>query len=251
METESSSSRSQRRGHGAPARPQGSGSRDKRGSGGNEKGSGSSGGKGKKKEAEAKGRERDSGFGFDGSSRGGGDHDEDSDGGGGGGRVHPNLGSTDSVVQGLLRRIGVRLDDLIPSSGLVPASSTQQDVWLNNILAGLRSDGEEERQVAALTQLCEMLSIGTEDSLSTFSVDSYVPVLVGLLNHEGNADIMLLSARAITHLCDVLPSSCAAVVQYGAVPYFCARLLTIEYMDLAEQVDPIAALVVLPSCFIF
>lgn len=250
METESSSSRGRRRGRGAPARPQGSRSRDKLGGSSNEKGSGSSGGKGKEKEAEAKGRERDSGFGFDGDSRGGGDHDEDSDGGGGD-RVHLNLGSTGSVLEGLLRRIGVGLDDLIPSSGLVPASSSQQDVRFNNILAGLRSDGEEERQVAALTQLCEMLSIGTEDSLSTFSVDSYVPVLVGLLNHEGNADIMLLSARAITHLCDVLPSSCAAVVQYGAVPCFCARLLTIEYMDLAEQVDPIAALVVLRSCFIF
>ncbi|CBI37879.3 unnamed protein product, partial [Vitis vinifera] len=46
---------------------------------------------------------------------------------------------------------------------------------------------------------------------------------------------MLLAARALTHLCDVLPSSCAAVVHYGAVSCFCARLLTIEYMDLAEQ----------------
>ena len=83
-----------------------------------------------------------------------------------------------------------------------------------------------------------MLSIGTEESLSTFSVDSFVPVLVGLLNHESNPDIMLLAARALTHLCDVLPSSCAAVVHYGAVSIFCARLLTIEYMDLAEQVVP-------------
>lgn len=228
METECSSSRGRRRGQGAPARPQGSGSRDKRGGGGNEKGS--SGGKGKEKETEAKGRERDPGFGFDAISR---DHDDDSDGSGGG---HVP-GSAGSVLQGLLRKIGVGLDDLVPASGLVPASSSQQNVRFKNILSGLRSDGEEGRQVEALTQLCEMLSIGTEDSLSTFSVDSYVPVLVGLLNHEGNADIMLLSARAITHLCDVLPSSCAAVVRYGAVPCFCARLLTIEYMDLAEQVD--------------
>ena len=57
-----------------------------------------------------------------------------------------------------------------------------------------------------------------------------------MLNHESNPDIMLLAARALTHLCDVLPSSCAAVVHYGAVSCFCARLLTIEYMNLAEQV---------------
>jgi hypothetical protein len=107
---------------------------------------------------------------------------------------------------------------------------------MKSMLAGLRADGEEGRQVEALTQLCEMLSIGTEDSLAGFSVDSFVPVLVGLLNHESNPDIMLLAARALTHLCDVLPSSCSSVVHYGAVACFCARLLTIEYMDLAEQV---------------
>lgn len=46
---------------------------------------------------------------------------------------------------------------------------------------------------------------------------------------------MLLAARAITFLADVLPSSCSSIVRHGAVPAFCARLLTIEYIDLAEQ----------------
>ncbi|OEL12925.1 E3 ubiquitin-protein ligase UPL3 [Dichanthelium oligosanthes] len=46
---------------------------------------------------------------------------------------------------------------------------------------------------------------------------------------------MLLAARALANLVDVLPSSCSAVVHYGAIQCFCARLLTIEYMDLAEQ----------------
>ncbi|XP_058098923.1 E3 ubiquitin-protein ligase UPL3-like isoform X2 [Magnolia sinica] len=162
------------------------------------------------------------------------DADDDSDGNAG--ILHQNLTSASSALQGLLRKLGAGLDDLLPSSGGVgSAASSHQNGRLKKILSGLRADGEEGRQVEALTQLCEMLSIGTEDSLSTFSVDSFVPVLVGLLNHESNADIMLLAARALTHLCDVLPSSCAAVVHYGAVSCFCARLLTIEYMDLAEQ----------------
>lgn len=147
-----------------------------------------------------------------------------------------NLSSANSALQGLLRKLGAGLDDLLPSSAMGSASSSHQNGRLKKILSGLRADGEEGKQVEALTQLCEMLSIGTEDSLSTFSVDSFVPVLVGLLNHESNPDIMLLAARALTHLCDVLPSSCAAVVHYGAVSCFVARLLTIEYMDLAEQV---------------
>ena len=56
-----------------------------------------------------------------------------------------------------------------------------------------------------------------------------------LLNSEHNPDVMLLAARAITFLADVLPSSCSSIVRHGAVPAFCARLLTIEYIDLAEQ----------------
>ncbi|RDX75296.1 E3 ubiquitin-protein ligase UPL3, partial [Mucuna pruriens] len=162
--------------------------------------------------------------------------DDDNDSEGGVGNLPHNLTSASSALQGLLRRLGAGLDDLLPSSAIVGSgSSSHQSGRLKKILSGLRADGEEDRQVDALSQLCNMLSIGTEESLSTFSVDSFVPVLVGLLNHESNPDVMLLAARALTHLCDVLPSSCAAVVHYGAVSIFCARLLTIEYMDLAEQ----------------
>lgn len=196
--------------------------------------------KGKEKEAEgsrSRDRERDAerilGLSID--SGGVGDGDNDSEGGVG--ILHQNLTfSASSALQGLLRKLGAGLDDLLPSSAISGSSSSHQSGRLKKILSGLRADGEEGRQVEALTQLCEMLSIGTEESLGSFSVDSFVPVLVGLLNHESNPDIMLLAARALTHLCDVLPSSCSAVVHYGAVSSFCARLLTIEYMDLAEQV---------------
>lgn len=183
--------------------------------------------------------ERLLGLGFDGI-------EDDDDAGLGSGAFPHSLTSASSALQGLLRKLGAGLDDILPSSALSAAAaaaaassssvSGQQSGRLKKILAELRADGEEGRQVEALTQLCEMLSIGTEESLGAFSVDSFVPVLVGLLNHESNADIMLLAARGLTHLCDVLPSSCSAVVHYGAVPCFCARLLTIEYMDLAEQV---------------
>ncbi|CAL0334195.1 unnamed protein product [Lupinus luteus] len=190
--------------------------------------------KGKEKEHDVRIREAERGVALNMESSGVGD-DNDNDSEGGIGMLHPNLTSASSALQGLLRKLGAGLDDLLPSSAMGSASASHQSGRLKKILSGLRADGEEGRQVEALTQLCEMLSIGTEESLSTFSVDSFVPVLVGLLNHEINPDIMLLAARALTHLCDVLPSSCAAVVHYGAVSMFCARLLTIEYMDLAEQ----------------
>ncbi|KAF3676625.1 hypothetical protein FXO37_05224 [Capsicum annuum] len=154
---------------------------------------------GKEKEYEVRVRDRDAewslGLNID-SGGGAGGEDDDNDSEGGVGILHQNLTSASSALQGLSGR-------------------------LKKILAGLRADGEEGKQVEALMQLCEMLSIGTEDFLSTFFVDSFV--------------LMLLAARALTHLVDVLPSSCVAVVHYGAVSCFVARLLTIEYMDLAEQ----------------
>ncbi|KAL9141695.1 hypothetical protein ABFS82_14G121300 [Erythranthe guttata] len=189
--------------------------------------------KGKEKEPEIRNRETERNLGLNIDSHEGEDDDNDSEGGVG--MLHHNLTTASSALQGLLRKLGAGLDDLLPSSAMGAASSSHQSGRLKKILSGLRADGEEGKQVEALTQLCEMLSIGTEDSLSTFSVDSFVPVLVGLLNHENNPDIMLFAARALTHLVDVLPSSCAAVVHYGAVSCFVARLLTIEYMDLAEQ----------------
>lgn len=190
--------------------------------------------KGKEKEPEHRHREAERSLGLNIDSHDGDDDDNDSEGGVG--ILHQNLTTASSALQGLLRKLGAGLDDLLPSSAMGSASSSHQSGRLKKILSGLRADGEEGKQVEALTQLCDMLSIGTEESLSTFSVDSFVPVLVGLLNHESNPDIMLFAARALTHLVDVLPSSCAAVVHYGAVSCFVARLLTIEYMDLAEQV---------------
>ncbi|XP_020237991.1 E3 ubiquitin-protein ligase UPL3 [Cajanus cajan] len=196
--------------------------------------------KGKEKEQDVRirdvERERERGVPLNMESEGVGDDDDDNDSEGGVGILPQNFTSASSALQGLLRKLGAGLDDLLPATAMGGSgSSSHQSGRLKKLLSGLRADGEEGRQVEALTQLCDMLSIGTEESLSTFSVDSFVPVLVGLLNHESNPDIMLLAARALTHLCDVLPSSCAAVVHYGAVSIFCARLLTIEYMDLAEQ----------------
>ena len=58
---------------------------------------------------------------------------------------------------------------------------------------------------------------------------------VDMLNKEHSPDIMLLAARSLTFMADAMPTSCSAIVRSGAVQAFCARLLTIEYIDLAEQ----------------
>ena len=157
-------------------------------------------------------------------------------------------------------------------------------------------DEEEMQQLTGLTELCEFLSISTEDTLATFPTEQVVPLLVGaaaclparplaclpclpaavvgewccccwwvlvgaarrlswrlawscegpqnhpppplqvnFLGYEHNPDLMLLAARALTFLADVFPPAAASIIRHGAVPAFCARLLTIEYIDLAEQ----------------
>ena len=58
---------------------------------------------------------------------------------------------------------------------------------------------------------------------------------ISLLNAEHNSQLMLLGARNLTLLADVLPTICSSIVRNGAVPALCARLMTIEYIDLAEQ----------------
>lgn len=132
-----------------------------------------------------------------------------------------------SALHGLLKKLGAGFEDMLPLGGVSGAR-------MKGILAGLRSE-DESLQFPALTELCELLSISTEESLTMFPIEQTVPLLVNLLNMEHNPDMMLLAARALTFMADVLPSSCAAIVRHGAAPAFCARLLTIEYIDLAEQ----------------
>ena len=94
----------------------------------------------------------------------------------------PPWGAPSNALHGLLRKLGAGLDDLLPS---ISASHSK----LKTILAGLKSD-EDGRQLMALNELCELLSIGTEDSMSAMSVDVFVPLLVGLLRKEHNLSLI-------------------------------------------------------------
>jgi E3 ubiquitin-protein ligase TRIP12 len=51
---------------------------------------------------------------------------------------------------------------------------------LQSIIAGLKQSDDENAQLAALSDLCEHLSISTEESLATFPVEQVVPLLVSM-----------------------------------------------------------------------
>ncbi|XP_010423798.1 PREDICTED: E3 ubiquitin-protein ligase UPL4 isoform X1 [Camelina sativa] len=106
---------------------------------------------------------------------------------------------------------------------------------LKSLLSTLSGETDPSGQLSGLTELCEVLSFCTEESLSDTMADKLSPVLVNLAKHENNADIMLLAIRAITYLCDVYPPSVALLVRHETIPALCQRLLTIEYLDVAEQ----------------
>ncbi|WCJ34586.1 E3 ubiquitin-protein ligase UPL4 [Euphorbia peplus] len=106
---------------------------------------------------------------------------------------------------------------------------------LRGALTSLTEGTDPSAQLAALTELCEVLSFSTEDSLSSTMADSLAPVLVQFARHDSNPDIMLLAIRALTYLCDVFPRASTFLVKHDAVPVLCQRLMAIEYLDVAEQ----------------
>jgi len=106
----------------------------------------------------------------------------------------------------------------------------------NGVLESLSKESEESALLAALTELCDLLSFSPDSSMSNVMADLFSPVLVRLARYESNPEIMLLAIRAMTYLCEVHPRSSASLVNHDAVPALCQRLRDIEFLDVAEQV---------------
>ena len=66
--------------------------------------------------------------------------------------------SSRATPQALLRKLGGGLEDVIPGGGT--------HTRLKNILTGLRAAGDESAQMEALTNLCDLLSMSTEEALA-------------------------------------------------------------------------------------
>eukprot|EP00124_Ichthyophonus_hoferi_P005164 Ihof_evm2s686 gene=Ihof_evmTU2s686 len=103
------------------------------------------------------------------------------------------------------------------------------------ILEGLRANDDESKQFQSISELCELLCVGTEDTLTGFPVSFFVSAIATLMNKEHNPDMMLLAVRALTYMMEALPLSTTVIVQHNVVPSLCAKLLNFEYIDLAEQ----------------
>ncbi|XP_050539667.1 E3 ubiquitin-protein ligase TRIP12 isoform X2 [Daktulosphaira vitifoliae] len=101
------------------------------------------------------------------------------------------------------------------------------------LLQGMQATGDEGQQLQAVIEMCQMLVMGNEDTLTGFPVKPVVSALVVLLSMEHNFDMMNHACRALTYMMEALPRSSAAVLD--AVPAMLDKLQAIQCMDVAEQ----------------
>eukprot|EP00298_Acanthocystis_sp_HF-20_P015602 c21193_g2_i2.p1 GENE.c21193_g2_i2~~c21193_g2_i2.p1 ORF type:complete len:353 (-),score=93.63 c21193_g2_i2:240-1298(-) len=138
--------------------------------------------------------------------------------------------SPSAALQGLLRRLGANamfLEELLPQS-------QQSTSRFKDLVDGVKS-GDPVQMIASLTELCDLLSVGTEDSINGGSVELIVPALVEVIAGEHDPETDLLATRALSNIMEVIPQSCGVAIDCGVGPHLCAKLLSIEFVDLAEE----------------
>ncbi|KAI9024966.1 hypothetical protein CLU79DRAFT_745637 [Phycomyces nitens] len=177
------------------------------------------------------------------------EYDEDDD------EQHDDIEDTEEELDRVRRNLGFQMQDIF--------DDTSSDITsrLHSILANLRSQDDPTMQLIALQTLSEILSVSSEETLSSFfTSDSFVKELVrimkgpdDLMNGDmmdddmmmalamsegmggGNPEIMLLACRCIANLLDAMPTAATSVLYHKGVKVLCEKLKSIEYIDLAEQ----------------
>nr|XP_022913625.1 E3 ubiquitin-protein ligase TRIP12 isoform X2 [Onthophagus taurus] len=130
----------------------------------------------------------------------------------------------------LFGALGPRMQHLLHRSmGAANSSATKAQ----QLLQGLQATGDEGQQLQAVIEMCQMLVMGNEDTLTGFPIKQVVPALINLLRIEHNFDMMNHACRALTYMMEALPRSSSVVVE--AVPVFLEKLQVIQCMDVAEQ----------------
>lgn len=91
--------------------------------------------------------------------------------------------------------------------------------------------GDEQRQENMLNELTTMLCIGGEDYIRSFDMYSFLPAFIALLPTSKNLktqakkkEIIILAARAIGLVLNIVPHSCPQVISFGAVPVLIEQL---------------------------
>ncbi|KAL9642693.1 hypothetical protein ABK040_009772 [Willaertia magna] len=127
------------------------------------------------------------------------------------------------------------LENIIQSYGYgISRGQGIEQERIETILEGLKDDSNDIRQLDAVSELCNLVSVSNESTLSRMQVDKFVPPLLDLLQRMENYDLMVFSARTLNFLMDIFPASCSYVVSGGGINVLASKILVIEYIDLAE-----------------
>jgi E3 ubiquitin-protein ligase TRIP12 len=160
-------------------------------------------------------------------------------GGSGHDRAHTDMHhSMESILRSLVQqghRGSVGASQVFFGQPFRSGSSSHQREKIDSLLAMIENKNNPGDQLTGLSELCEHVSIASEDSMVSFPTGRVVPLLLEELRESENPDVMLLAARVLTLLLDVYPLSARTVSQKGGIGVLCEKLLSIEYIDLAEQ----------------
>lgn len=142
-------------------------------------------------------------------------------------RAGGGVGSSSGAAGGLFDTL---------SSGLMMSGFSMR---IRPILASLKDHSDPSAVMMGLQELAENLLVSTEDLLiGFFPSDQTAQELMSIMRDpifEDSPEILLLACRDLYNLMEALPSSVSHVVNAGAIPVLCQKLLEINYIDLAEQ----------------
>lgn len=101
---------------------------------------------------------------------------------------------------------------------------------------------DENVKLTALTEMCQLLVMGNEETLAGFPMKQAVPLLLQCMSSSAasdfgaggdNYELMNHACRALTYMMDALPRSTSLIAD--GISIFLEKLHTIECMDVAEQ----------------
>jgi hypothetical protein len=108
---------------------------------------------------------------------------------------------------------------------------------LNILTRTLASSSQDDStSLQSATELSELLLMSAEDNFSGFPYSEFLAACAELLHREHNPELMVWSARCLTNVVEAMPRAAGYIAQNsGLIAELCAKLMNIEYMELAEQ----------------
>ena len=101
-------------------------------------------------------------------------------------------------------------------------------------LLELMQSPDEMEVLQGAMQFSMHLAVAPEEAFGSIPLESVVATLVESL-HRALPDTSLYSIMSLNHIMDSVPNSAGIVAASGGVPTICSKLMSFEYIDMAEH----------------